>query len=407
MLRSMGHAGAIQPGDETAAPPSRRWRLRPRARSRAHPVAAPARGARHRAHDARTRELPAPARGGRSAAPVRRARSGPTIEQWIDDGAGLHAAGAAARQRVVPRSAGAQGVRDGRRSRSKQLVYPQLAAGERSVSAQQAFDLVALADVARREPAAVRYLLERAPDCSRSCAPRCAARRSSRSSSASCERYGHRGRYEYRLVAAALQRGSDAAAARAARAPRGRRRRPTRGRRAARRSARRPRRGRAFERRLSPWQRWTMLPRVRRAIRAHQAVLRVARAGALGSGARAGAAAALAPGARGSVRRARLDRHAATTTSCCTSTRSRRGQRRARRRRRCARSSPSARPSASGTRAIQMPLLMRESELPALIRMAGVSGERPTTASSPGMPVSGGCVEGEVVVVRDPATSAA
>src|SRR5262249_50070326 len=39
------------------------------------------------------------------------------------------------------------------------LVYPQLAGGERSVSAQQAFDLVALADTARREPAAVRYLV--------------------------------------------------------------------------------------------------------------------------------------------------------------------------------------------------------------------------------------------------------
>src|SRR5262245_45844131 len=39
------------------------------------------------------------------------------------------------------------------------LVYPQLAVGERSVSAQQAFDLVALADTARREPAVVQYLL--------------------------------------------------------------------------------------------------------------------------------------------------------------------------------------------------------------------------------------------------------
>ncbi|MQA31915.1 MAG: hypothetical protein GEU82_19125, partial [Luteitalea sp.] len=37
------------------------------------------------------------------------------------------------------------------------LVYPQLAAGERSVSTQQAFDLVALADVARRDPVAAQY----------------------------------------------------------------------------------------------------------------------------------------------------------------------------------------------------------------------------------------------------------
>jgi hypothetical protein len=41
----------------------------------------------------------------------------------------------------------------------EQLVYPHLAAGERSVSSQQAFDLVALADVAREEPPTMSYLL--------------------------------------------------------------------------------------------------------------------------------------------------------------------------------------------------------------------------------------------------------
>jgi pyruvate,water dikinase len=40
----------------------------------------------------------------------------------------------------------------------EQLAYPQLAAGERSVSSQQAFDLVALADVARQEPQTMSYL---------------------------------------------------------------------------------------------------------------------------------------------------------------------------------------------------------------------------------------------------------
>jgi len=40
----------------------------------------------------------------------------------------------------------------------ERLLYSHLAAGERSVSAQQAFDLVALADVARRDPAALRWL---------------------------------------------------------------------------------------------------------------------------------------------------------------------------------------------------------------------------------------------------------
>src|SRR5262245_48199889 len=40
----------------------------------------------------------------------------------------------------------------------EQLVYPQLAIGQRSVSAQQAFDLVELAEIARREPAAAAFL---------------------------------------------------------------------------------------------------------------------------------------------------------------------------------------------------------------------------------------------------------
>jgi pyruvate,water dikinase len=39
-----------------------------------------------------------------------------------------------------------------------ELVYPQLAAGQRSVSSQQAFDLVALAAVARQEPRTAQYL---------------------------------------------------------------------------------------------------------------------------------------------------------------------------------------------------------------------------------------------------------
>jgi rifampicin phosphotransferase len=41
----------------------------------------------------------------------------------------------------------------------ERLVYPQLAAGQRSVSTQQAVDLVALADVARHETVTMKYLL--------------------------------------------------------------------------------------------------------------------------------------------------------------------------------------------------------------------------------------------------------
>jgi phosphohistidine swiveling domain-containing protein len=51
--------------------------------------------------------------------------------------------------------------------------------------------------------------------------------------------------------------------------------------------------------------------------------------------------------------------------------------------------------------AIDMPLLMRPSELAGLIRMAGVSGGAEEGALT-GHAVSVGCVEGEVVVVRDP-----
>jgi pyruvate,water dikinase len=53
-------------------------------------------------------------------------------------------------------------------------------------------------------------------------------------------------------------------------------------------------------------------------------------------------------------------------------------------------------------RAIRMPLLMRESELPRLIRTAGISTRAPETGDLTGHPVSTGLVEGEVVVIRDP-----
>jgi pyruvate,water dikinase len=55
-------------------------------------------------------------------------------------------------------------------------------------------------------------------------------------------------------------------------------------------------------------------------------------------------------------------------------------------------------------RAMRMPLLMRESDLPRLLRAAAVSGAPDVDgAALSGLPVSGGCVEAEVVVVRSPA----
>jgi pyruvate,water dikinase len=53
-------------------------------------------------------------------------------------------------------------------------------------------------------------------------------------------------------------------------------------------------------------------------------------------------------------------------------------------------------------RAIRLPFLMRESELARLIRLAGVTGGPMDGSQLRGQAVSGGCTEGEVVVVRDP-----
>jgi rifampicin phosphotransferase len=55
-------------------------------------------------------------------------------------------------------------------------------------------------------------------------------------------------------------------------------------------------------------------------------------------------------------------------------------------------------------RSMRMPLLMRESDLPRLLRAAAVSGVTDADGMAlTGLPVSGGCVEAEVVVVRSPA----
>jgi pyruvate,water dikinase len=53
-------------------------------------------------------------------------------------------------------------------------------------------------------------------------------------------------------------------------------------------------------------------------------------------------------------------------------------------------------------RTLQMPLYMRESELPRLIRSGSVSGSDDDPRHLVGQPVSAGVVEAEVVVVHDP-----
>ncbi len=77
----------------------------------------------------------------------------------------------------------------------EQFVYAQLAAGEPSVSTRQAFDLVALADVARQEPAAAAYL-EARPDRFDDYRSALAGTAFLEAFDRFLEAYGHRGLYE-------------------------------------------------------------------------------------------------------------------------------------------------------------------------------------------------------------------
>jgi len=144
------------------------------------------------------------------------------------------------------------------------LVYPQLAAGERSVSAQQAFDLVALADTARREPAVVRYLLS-GPSGLSEMRRKVHGTEFLREFEKFLETYGHRGMFEsdwalprytedpgpiLQALRIHLENPSEAPMAETAR-------------RQERESAEA---WAAFEKHLSPIQQWTILPRARQTI---------------------------------------------------------------------------------------------------------------------------------------------
>jgi rifampicin phosphotransferase len=282
------------------------------------------------------------------------------------------------------------------------LVYPQLAAGQRSVSTQQAVDLVALAGVARHEAVAVRYLQANDgtfTDFRAALAGTMFLDRFERF----LERYGHRGRYESdwalpRLhenpapalfaIRAHLQgKPQDAKAV------------------AERQEADAAAAWRAFERRLTTWQKWTLLPRVRATvvrlkkqyvwrehvrsdltrvvsrIRAWHLVLAdrfVARGWiderddyfllAIDEVKRAANDAAEGPGLRAIAARRAAE--------------------------------------LAAERDLQMPMLMRESELPALL-LAGHGDTGGDGDELTGLCVSPGSVEGEVVVMRDPSEFAA
>jgi phosphohistidine swiveling domain-containing protein len=281
----------------------------------------------------------------------------------------------------------------------ERLVYPQLAVGERSVSAQQAFDLSALAETAHHEAVVMQYLLNGASDLSR-------AREVFRGTAfaAGFERflqdYGHRGRYEsdwslprynedptplLRAIRAHLEKDSHRSSSEVA----------------LRQKKESAEAWAAFTARLSRWQRWTILPRVRRSIQ------RIKQYYVWRERVRSDMVHVL-----GSVRtwhlvlahrfveRGWLDSqdeyfliHLDEIASVIKGERKPETLRTLTRERRL---------EMERNRSLQMPLLMRESELSRLIRTSGVSSRTADETQLSGQPVSGGCVEAEVVVVRDP-----
>ncbi len=279
----------------------------------------------------------------------------------------------------------------------ERLVYPQLAAGERSVSAQQAFDLTALAARARREPGVIEFLTRAAELADFRTA--LAGTRFLAEFEGFLETYGHRGRYEsdwslprysedprplLRAVGAHLQSESESSGDIADRQARESADAWT-----------------AFAARLSPWQRWMTLPRVRRSVRRIKQyylwrervrsdlikVLAVLRTWHLEL-------------ARRFVERGWLKSaddyflvHLTEIGSAIAKSRDPRT---------LAGIAADRAAETARYRSISMPLLMRESELPRLIRMAGVSSRSDDERLLSGHPVAAGCVEAEVVVVRDP-----
>jgi pyruvate,water dikinase len=282
------------------------------------------------------------------------------------------------------------------------FVLPQLAVGERSVSTQQAVDLVALANGARTEAAAVAYLSN--TDAS------FADYRTALAGTAFLarfdgflERYGHRGRYESDWALPRLHEDPTPALF----AIRGLLQGPPEDldEAAARQQAKADAAMRAFEGRLTPWQRFTMLRRVKSTLRGLklQYVRREHVRSDLTRVVSRMRAWHLVLADR-FVERGWIDRrddyfllHFDEVKRAC--------------------ADPAIGPALrqiaadraaqlAAERDLEMPLFMHESELPALLQ------RRPQTAAADGdaltgLCVSGGSVEAEVVVMRDPSEFAA
>jgi rifampicin phosphotransferase len=398
MLKSMGHAEAIDPADEAPArPPIGELlvcipdllrmlirHLRVADEIRRHDACIEAFRARVSAVDPRT---------------LSDGEIWAILEEWLDGSAEMMQAvlllgGVLFHEAPVRKLCAKAGFP------FERLVYPQLAAGERSVSARQAFDLIALAEVARGEPSVVSYLSSSVDD-----VVRMRIVLAGTAFLAAFERfldaYGHRGRYEsdwslprYAEDPAPLLQAVRAHLGEAPGEP------------AAEILRRQERESaeswRAFSAKLTTWQRWTLLPRVRRSIQKLKQyylwrerlrsdmvrVLAVVRAWHLVLAGRFVERrwlerrddyfllhlAEIGAAIKGRVLPDRLHTIVA--------------ERRA---------------ETARYRTIRMPLLMRESELPRLVRTAAVSVRTSDDSTLSGYPVSSGVVEAEVVVVRDPA----
>jgi pyruvate,water dikinase len=262
LLRSLGHPEQIQPEDEiaTRAPLREIVRCLPDfIRVGSYDV-----GVERvlRRHEARVREMLA-----RFSSVDPRTLSDrelvEAIEQWIASAPEaiqpvFVMSGVQARETAVRKICNRVGFSYDR------LVYPQLAAGARSVSTQQAFDLVALAAAARHETAAKAYLLENDgtfADFRTALAGTNFLEKLDRF----LDEYGHRGRYEsdwalprmHENPAAVLFAIREQLHARP-QDPKAIADRQTADANAA---------WRAFEAQLTWWQRWTILPQARALIR--------------------------------------------------------------------------------------------------------------------------------------------
>jgi phosphohistidine swiveling domain-containing protein len=275
------------------------------------------------------------------------------------------------------------------------LTYPNLAAGARSVSTQQAFDLVALANVARCETRSRDYLRDNDGTFA-DFRMALTGTKFLTEFEQFLRRYGHRGRYEsdwsiprmreqpasvlYAIreqVDAPLQDPVLLSQRQAAEA----------------RSA-----WQQFEARLTPWQRWTLLPRVRKTLRQlkQQYLWREEVRSDLTR-----VLAALRPYhltlAGRFVERRWLDRaddyfllvldevrQACEDPARGDSLRAIAAKRAAQR---------------GAERDLRLPLFMRESELPALMAVRASNGQNDVLK---GLCVSPGSIDGEVVVMRDP-----